>query len=96
MSLCLIRSKSARLVSNVPSPRHRQAAGQNRLQVKIFADRSPKHFGHSGDNLIDVYYFKGKWLLTRKGKKSMCKKCSPLSPVKCAVNETLNTTLTTG
>ena len=73
-----------------------QAARQNRLQVKIFADRSTKHFGHPGDKLIDVYYFKGKWLLTRKGKKSMCKKCSPLSPVKRTVNETLNTTFTTG
>ena len=73
-----------------------QAARQNGLQAKILAERSAKHFGHPGDKLIDVYYFKGKWLLTRKGKRSMCKKCSPLSPIKPTVNETLNTTLTTG
>jgi hypothetical protein len=73
-----------------------QAARQNRLQVQILAQDSAKHFGHPGDKLIDVYYFKGKWLLTRKGKKSMCKKCSRSAPVKRTVNETLNTTFTTG
>jgi hypothetical protein len=68
-----------------------QTARQNRLQVQIFAERSAKHFGHSGDKLIDVYYFRGKWLLARKGEESMCKKCSPLSPVERTLNETLNT-----
>jgi hypothetical protein len=51
-----------------------QAARQNRLQVQILAERSAKHSGHPGDKLIDVYYFRSKWLLTRKGEKSMCKK----------------------
>jgi len=73
-----------------------QAARQNRLQVQILAERSAKHSGHPGDKLIDVYYFRSKWLLTRKGEKSMCKKCSPFSPVERTVNEPLNVAFATG
>ena len=72
------------------------AIREHGLQAQALAERSAKHFGHSGDKLIDIYYFRGKWLLTRKGEKPMCKKCSPFSPVERAVNETFNTVFATG